>query len=96
MKTILTPALLATMVVVAGCGGATKTGSGPLTITGTTTLSNMKVGTTIRCKGGPGASVPAAGHGVAGIADPVPGASGGEIQLTSRKHGSVVAVCRRN
>lgn len=91
------PASLAIVgIVVGGCGGGAKTAAGPITVTGTTTLSGLKVGTTIRCKGGPGASVRSAGHGVDGIADPVPGTSGGEIHLTTGKDGPVVAICRRN
>ena len=94
MKAILPLALLAALS--AGCGSGSKAAAGPITITGTTTMATVKTGTTIRCKNGPGAAVPPPGQGVSGIADPVAGASGGEIQLRRKQDGTLVAVCRRN
>jgi hypothetical protein len=96
MKALFALALLAAFgVLVTGCGSGSKAGSGSITITGTTTISNVNTGTPIRCKHGPaGAGVPPPGQEVAGFADPVPGASGGEIQLKRRQDGSLVASCR--
>jgi len=96
MKALLVLTLFATLgVLAAGCGSGSKAGSGSITITGTTTISNVNTGTPIRCKHGPGgAGVPPPGQEVAGFADPVPGASGGEIQLKRRQDGSLVASCR--
>ena len=88
--------LAALCVAVAGCGSGAKPIPGSITITGTTTMTGVKTGTMIRCKGGPGgAGVPPPGQEVAGFSDPVPGAVGGEIRLSRRHDGSLVAVCRR-
>ncbi|HZD86676.1 MAG TPA: hypothetical protein VE088_01560 [Gaiellaceae bacterium] len=52
MKAIPAPALLAALgLVVAGCGSGSKVVSGSITVTGTTTVSNVKAGTVITCKG---------------------------------------------
>jgi hypothetical protein len=97
MKAILPLTMVAALgVAAAGCGSAAKTSSGPITITGTTTLSHVETGMPIRCTRGVGASVPPPGQAVAGIGDPVVGSSaGGQIQLKTRHDGTVVAVCRR-
>jgi hypothetical protein len=53
------PALAVLAVVgltVAGCG--VKAVSGPITVAGIATIANVKVGTLIRCKGGPAARTP--------------------------------------
>lgn len=96
MKALLALTALAALgVLVAGCGSGSKAGSGVITVAGTTTISSVKTGTPIRCKGGPGgAGAPPTGQEVAGFADPIPGASGGEIQLRRGQNGSLVAVCR--
>jgi hypothetical protein len=104
MKAGLVLALLAVVgFVLAGCGsGTTHTNSGttesrtitvgPVTLVGTTTIAHMPTGTPIHCKHGPGAEVPKLGEGVGGSADG-PNSSG-EIQVTHRRDGSVVASCR--
>jgi hypothetical protein len=85
-------ALAVVGLVAVGCGAGMKTGSGgPLTVTGTTTIANVKTGALIRCKGGPGAEVPPTGQGVGANADGP--SSSGELQLSHRQDGSVVAVC---
>lgn len=92
MKATFALVLLVSVGFAAGCGSGTKAGSGPTTIVGTTTIANVKTGALIRCKGGPGAEVPPPRQGVGGSADGP--ASSGEIQLTHRQDGSVVASCR--
>jgi hypothetical protein len=96
LKAVLALALLAVLgAAAAGCGSGTKSVSGSITIVGTTTIATVQTGTMIRCRRGPGgAGVPPVGQEVAGFADPVPGASGGEIQLNRRQDGSLVAICR--
>ena len=85
-----TPALLAVLsFAVAGCGSSGKAASGPVTVSGTTTIANVKVGTEIRCKGGPAASVP---HWYGPSYLRAPGKPG-LIQLKHR-HGSVVVSCK--
>jgi hypothetical protein len=93
MKSLLVLLLLAVAgFALAGCGSGTKGRSGSVTITGTTTIANVKTGALIRCKGGPGAEVPPPGQGVTGSADGP--SSSGEIQVDHRQDGSVVASCR--
>ena len=105
MRRLCAVCFLAVMLVVAGCGsGKTHTQTddvtthsatitvGPVTLVGTTTIAHMPTGTPIRCKHGPGAEVPPPGQGVGGAADG-PNSSG-EIQVTHRRDGSVVASCR--
>jgi hypothetical protein len=41
-----------------GCGSGKKAVSGSLTVTGITTISKVRVGTLIRCTGGPAVKVP--------------------------------------
>jgi hypothetical protein len=73
----------------AGCGSSTQAGSGPITVAGTTTISNVKVGTLLRCKGGPAARVP---HWFGGSALKVPGTPG-QIALVHKHNGSVTVSC---
>ncbi|MGH3053777.1 MAG: hypothetical protein ACRDL7_02225 [Gaiellaceae bacterium] len=91
VKAIPALALLAVVgFTVAGCGSSETTVSGPITVTGTTTISNVTVGTLIRCKGGPAARVP---HwfGYSYLRSPgVPGAIG----LKHRDDGSVTVLCK--
>jgi hypothetical protein len=85
------PALLAVVgLTVAGCGSSMKAVSGAVTVTGTTTISNVEVGTEIRCKGGPSARVP---HWFGPSYLRSPGTPG-LIELRHR-HGSVVVTCTR-
>jgi hypothetical protein len=76
--------------VVAGCGSTAKAVSGAVTVTGTTTISNVKVGTLVRCDGGPAAKVP---HWYGPSYLRAPGKPG-LIELKHR-HGSVVVSCSR-
>src|SRR4051794_7441361 len=84
-------------VAAAGCGsGGTKAGHDPITVTGTTTISNVATGTLVSCKRGvPGGpmKVPPTGHGVTANVDGTGPSSSGKLQLTHRQDGSVVAVC---
>lgn len=75
---------------VAGCGSGTRAVSGTSTVTGTTTIMAVKVGTRIRCKGGPAARVP---HWFGGSVLTLPGVPG-QIALTHRHDGSVTVSCR--
>lgn len=86
-----------TMVVGAACGSSgTKAGSGPITVTGTTTISNVETGTLVSCKGGlPSAKVPPAGHEVTANVDGTSPSSSGKLQLTHQEDGSIVAACGR-
>jgi hypothetical protein len=79
-------------LALAGCASGTKARSGSITITGTTTIADVKTGALIRCKGGPGAEVPSPGQGVTGSADGP--SSSGEVQVNHLQDGSVVAACR--
>jgi hypothetical protein len=45
--------------ILAGCGSSKGAVAGTITVTATTTISNIKVGTLLRCRGGPAARVPA-------------------------------------
>jgi hypothetical protein len=59
MKTVPAVAVVAALLVVAGCGSGRKTpgstvvtlATGSLMVAGTTTISNVKAGTVIACKG---------------------------------------------
>jgi hypothetical protein len=77
-------------LTIAGCGLGKKAALGPVTVTGTTTISDVKVGTLIRCKGGPAARVP---HWFGGSALTLPGVPG-QIALTHRHNGSITVSCR--
>lgn len=100
--------------VVAGCGASAKEGGSvslilmtteslspeALTISGTTTISDVKPGTSIGCKGGPRVKVPA-GAGVvnAGTGTASKGGSGHShskrLQLTRSPNGTVTVTCSR-
>jgi hypothetical protein len=85
------PALAVLAVVgltVAGCG--VKALSGPITVAGIATIANVKVGTLIRCKGGPAARTP---HWFGSSYLRVPGVPG-VIHLKRRHNGSVAVSCR--
>lgn len=89
--------LVALSLVVTGCGmGKKKVVSPSITVTGTTTIPNVKVGTLIGCRGGADANAPARGDSVAAGVDQLRTAGTApatEIQLTREKDGSVVASC---
>jgi hypothetical protein len=90
VKAGLAPPLLALVgLTVAGCGSGNQAVPGSVTVTGTTTIANVQVGTVIRCKGGPAARVP---HWFGPSYLRVPGRPG-LIELRHR-HGSVVVSCR--
>jgi hypothetical protein len=72
---------------VAGCGSS----GGAITISGTTTIANAKVGTLLVCKGGPSARVP---HWFGVSALRRPGVAG-QIALVRKHDGSVTVSCRR-
>jgi len=74
----------------AACGSSKRAVSEPITITGTTTISNVTVGTLIRCQGGPAAKVP---HWFGASALNLPGVPG-QIALNHRYNGSVTVSCR--
>jgi len=78
-------------LLVAGCDSRKGTVSGPVTVTGTTTLSNVKAGTLLRCKGGPAVKAP---HWFGSGSLAVPGVPG-EIHVTHRYNGSITVSCRR-
>jgi hypothetical protein len=90
VKALPALALLALVGFLGGCGLSKKAVSGPITVTGTTTISNVKVGTLIRCKRGPAARVP---HWFGGSALKLPGVAG-EMVLKHRHNGSVTVSCR--
>jgi hypothetical protein len=97
VRDILVLALLAAGFALAGCGSGTTTQHGPphtgaVTVLGTTTIAHMPTGTPVHCKDGQGAAVPPPGQGVVGFADGRN--SSGEIKVTHRADGSVVASCR--
>lgn len=84
-------ALLALMgCLAAGCGSSSGAVSGPITVSGTTTIANAKVGTLLKCKGGPSARVP---HWFGGSALRRPGVPG-QIALVHKHDGSVTVSCR--
>jgi hypothetical protein len=90
-KAISVLAVLAAVgCTVAGCGSSTKSVGGPLVFTGTTTISNVKAGTLIRCEGGPAAKVP---HWFGYSYLRVPGVSG-VIEMNHR-HRSLTVRCKR-
>ncbi len=74
----------------AGCAATGKAVSGPLTVSGTTTIADVKVGTLLRCKDGPAARVP---HWFGGSALRRPGVPG-QIALVHKRDGSVTVSCR--
>jgi hypothetical protein len=91
VKAIQVAALLAVVgSSVAGCGSSKGAVSGPITVTGTTTVSNVKAGTLIRCRGGPAVKAP---HWFGSGALTVPGVPG-EIHLTHRYNGWITVSCR--
>jgi hypothetical protein len=85
--------LVALLVVVAvtGCGSRNSAVSGPITVSGTTTIVNATVGTQIRCEVGPAARVPRWFGSSALTLSGVPG----QIALTHRHDGSVTVSCTR-
>jgi hypothetical protein len=83
--------LAAVGCLAAGCGSSSGAVSGSITITGTTTIANAKVGTLIRCKGGPSARVP---HWFGGSALRRPGVPD-QIALVHKHDGSVTVSCSR-
>ena len=114
MKRIVALALFAVLgLAVAGCGSGKKARigqytvtlfkkSGAITVTGTTTISNVTTGTLVRCKGGPAVKVPRRGYGAAAssaetavtIDSTTTGpTSTGEIRLTHHQNGSVTVSC---
>jgi hypothetical protein len=77
--------------MVAGCGSGKNAVIGPITVAGTTTIASVKVGTLIRCRGGPAARIPRwfgpsylRAHGVPGV-----------MHLDRRHDGSVRVSCSR-
>jgi hypothetical protein len=81
---------------IAGCGSGTKANSGPITVTGTTTVSNLETGALVTCKSGlAGAKVPPPGEGVTANVDGTTPSTTGTLQVTHRQDGSVVATCRK-
>jgi hypothetical protein len=91
VKAGVAPALLAVVgFTLAGCGSGKNVASGPITVSGTTTISNVQAGIEIRCEGGPAAKVP---HWFGPSYLRVPGKPG-LIELRHR-HRSVVVACRR-
>jgi hypothetical protein len=103
MKPIAALPLLAALGVLAGCGIGMKSGRPPVTftITGTTTMTHLKSGAVVRCKGGSSTQVPPRGESVAAGQDELvtgttkTSSSLGEILLTHRRDGSVKASCRK-
>jgi hypothetical protein len=113
VRAILTLALFASIGVgIVACGSTKKADSGhytvtlykktgPITVTGTTTISNVKAGTVIRCKGGPGVKVPLPGAGVSAsrvqqavsATTTVPPSSAG-IHVTHRLDGAIRVSCK--
>ena len=92
-KKILLLMLLAALgVITAGCGGSGTKAAGPITVTGTTTISNVKTGTLVKCKAGPGSVVPPPGHEVTQTPEGSAVSTGG-LQLNHRQDGSLVAKC---
>lgn len=91
MEAALALASLAVLgFAVAACGSSTSALSGALTVTGTTTIMAVKVGTRIRCQGGPAARVP---HWFGGSVLKLPGVPG-QIGLIHRHNGSVTVSCK--
>ncbi len=73
----------------AGCAATGRAVAGPITVSGTTTIADAKVGTLIRCKDGPAARVP---HWFGGSALRRPGVPG-QIALVHKHDGSVTVAC---
>lgn len=73
----------------AGCDATSGAVSGPITVSGTTTIADAKVGTVLRCKDGPAARVP---HWFGGSALRHPGVPG-QIALVHKHDGSVTVAC---
>jgi ABC-type phosphate transport system substrate-binding protein len=90
-------ALLAAVLVVAGCGAGSKASgtkasgkavSGSITVAGTTTMSNVKTGTKITCRaGGPTLTVPEWPGQAAAVSGPV----SKTIGLTRSQAGLVIS-----
>ena len=81
--------LAAVGCLAAGCASSSGADSGPITVVGTTTIANAKVGTLLKCKGGPAARVP---HWFGGSALRSPGVPG-QIALVHKHDGSVTVTC---
>jgi hypothetical protein len=106
MKGIPALALLAAVgLVAAGCASARKIVSGSVSITGTTTLSQVKTGTRITCKGsgpggGPTATVTKTPEHVIGASEEIVKSgnvpsSKRNLQLTRLRNGKVRVICTR-
>jgi hypothetical protein len=115
MKRIAAVVVLAAALgfVVAGCGGSAKKGGSislifvttarlspeALTVSGTTTISDVKPGTSIGCKGGgPRVKVPAEAGVVnagSGTASPSGHSHSEHLQLTRSPNGAVTVTCSR-
>jgi len=95
MRKVLAGTLLvvALAFALAGCGSGKKAGSGPITVTGTTTIANVKTGVLITCKGGPGAKLPPPGRGVSASADGP--STSTALLVVHRQGGSVYASCTK-
>jgi hypothetical protein len=113
MKRIAALVVLAALgFVVAGCGASAKKGGSvslilvtteslspeALTVSGTTTISDVKPGTSVGCKGGPRVKVPAG----AGVVNAGTGTArkGGHshskrLRLTRSPNGTVTVACSR-
>ena len=72
------------------CGSSDRAASGPITVSGTTTIANVKVGTRVTCKAGPTVKVP---RWFGSSALSLPGVPG-QIALTHRHNGSVTVYCK--
>ena len=84
-------ALLAIVgLAVAGCGSSKRAASSTIKITGTTTISNVTVGTLLRCENGPSARTP---HWFGSSYLRVPGVPG-VIELKHTYNRSVIVSCR--
>ena len=99
MKALL--ALAVAALALSACGSSKKSVSRLVIVTGTTTISNVKTGAFVGCKGGRAAKVPPRGEGVDGspsetaASATITGVSPtGEIRLTHLKNGSVTVSCR--
>ena len=82
-------------LAVAACGSGGKVVSGPITVSGTTTIANVKTGVLITCKNGAGGKAPPPGKGVGSSVDLDVNSSlsSGGIQLVHQKDGSAVVTC---
>jgi hypothetical protein len=115
MKAIPAVLLCAALLVVAGCGSGSKRSgsrvvtlaSGSLMVAGTTTISNVKTGTVIACKGpgpmgsdGPTATVPTEGQEIMessseSSASGKAASSRRNLRLTCQQNGKVTVSCTR-